>query len=89
MATCKECLHFEVCSPYTAPNESYPEAGGCYAFKVCAVFVHVVRCKDCRMYVDNNKAPIKHSRRCLRNVYGRYARPDDFCSYGERRSVDG
>ena len=34
MAICKDCLHFEICSPYTAPNESYPEVeGGCRCYK--------------------------------------------------------
>ncbi len=33
MAECKDCVHFCVCSPWTAPNESYPEVGGCPAFQ--------------------------------------------------------
>ena len=33
MAECKDCIHFCVCSPYTSPNESYPEVGGCKCFK--------------------------------------------------------
>ena len=31
--TCKDCIHFCVCDRYTAPNESYPEVGGCKLFK--------------------------------------------------------
>ena len=42
MATCKECIHFEVCEPYTAPDESYPEVGGCPVFKHKDEFVPVV-----------------------------------------------
>lgn len=40
--TCKDCIHFNICSPYTAPNESYPEIkGGCPAFKNAANFVEL------------------------------------------------
>lgn len=42
MAECKDCIHFCVCSPYTAPSERYPEVGGCPAFKNSAEFVCVV-----------------------------------------------
>lgn len=31
--TCVKCIHYEICSPYTAPNESYPEVNGCKCFK--------------------------------------------------------
>lgn len=36
MAVCKDCIHFCVCSPYTAPNESYPEVDGCKCFRPTA-----------------------------------------------------
>ena len=36
MARCKDCIHFCVCSPYTAPNESYPEVDGCKCFRATA-----------------------------------------------------
>ena len=49
MGTCKECIHFEVCEPYTAPDESYPEVGGCPVFKHNDEFVQVMRCKDCKV----------------------------------------
>ena len=38
MAECKDCIHFCVCSTYTAPNESYPEVCGCPAFQCLADF---------------------------------------------------
>ena len=40
-ATCKDCLHFRVCDRFTAPNESYPEVGGCKLFKSTADVVEV------------------------------------------------
>ena len=33
MAQCKNCIHYCVCNPFTAPNESYPEVDGCKLFK--------------------------------------------------------
>lgn len=33
MAQCKDCIHYCVCDRYTAPNESYPEVGGCKLFR--------------------------------------------------------
>lgn len=44
--------------------------------------VEVVRCKDCRMYVDNKEAFVKYCTRGLRNIN---VQPDAFCSYGERK----
>lgn len=41
MSTCKDCLHYEVCDRYTAPNETYPEVGGCRCFKPKADYVEV------------------------------------------------
>ena len=41
--------------------------------------VPVVRCKDCKHYDAEY-------RRCFRSIgYGRYWKPDDFCSCGERK----
>lgn len=34
MSVCKECIHYEICDPYVAPDESFPEVeGGCKCFK--------------------------------------------------------
>lgn len=45
--------------------------------------VKVVRCRDCRMFVDNKEALVTYCRRCLADLT---VNPDDFCSYGERRT---
>lgn len=45
--------------------------------------VEVVRCKDCRRFVDNKEARVTYCRRCLKDMT---VSPDDFCSYGERRT---
>lgn len=39
--TCEKCIHYEICSPYTAPNESYPEVNGCKCFKAKENLVEV------------------------------------------------
>ena len=44
--------------------------------------VEVVRCKDCKMYVENREAFVTYCHRGLNDIY---AKPDDFCSYGERK----
>lgn len=44
--------------------------------------VEVVRCKHCRMYVDDKEAFVKYCKRGLRNIN---VQPDGFCSYGERK----
>ena len=42
--------------------------------------VEVVRCKDCEYHVSDDDVGYE----C--GYFGVYTRPDDFCSYGERRS---
>ena len=44
--------------------------------------VEVVRCKDCKRFVDNREAFFTYCKRGLKDVY---VKPDDFCSYGERK----
>ena len=44
-------------------------------------FVEVVRCKDCRRFVDNKEAYVSYCTRELKNLN---VKPNDFCSYGEK-----
>lgn len=44
--------------------------------------VEVVRCKDCKRFVDNREAFFTYCKRGLKYLY---VKPDDFCSYGERK----
>ena len=52
--------------------------------------VEVVRCKDCKHYRPQEKSAHWENRSnyCNRVVTIK-ARPDDFCSYGERKDGDG
>lgn len=42
----------------------------------------VVRCKDCKRFVDNPKACSTY---CSKGCKIQYVKPDDFCSHGERK----
>lgn len=44
--------------------------------------VEVVRCRDCRRYVENKEAFVSYCTKGLRNTF---VKPDDFCSDGERK----
>lgn len=79
MATCKNCIHQRVCYaliesglPYL-DNGKLPAEAFCMAFKNKLDFVEVVRCKDCKYWNNGD---------CYRLEL---SRPDDFCSYGERK----
>lgn len=52
--------------------------------------VEVVRCRDCkRCFKHTTKRNRQHMWICMRNYTDVYVRPDDFCSYGERKDGDG
>ena len=52
--------------------------------------VNVVRCKDCkRCYKHITKRHKQTMWLCMRHDLEVCVRPDDFCSYGERREDDG
>jgi hypothetical protein len=52
--------------------------------------VGVVRCKDCkRCFKHTTKRNKQNMWLCMRNEMEVCVRPDDFCSYGERRCDNG
>jgi hypothetical protein len=52
--------------------------------------VGVVRCKDCkRCFKHTTKRNKQNMWLCMRNEMEVCVRPDDFCSYGERRCNNG
>lgn len=52
--------------------------------------VEVVRCKDCkRCFKHTTKRNRQKMWICMRNDVDLFVRPDDFCSYGERKDGDG
>lgn len=51
--------------------------------------VPVVRCRDCkRCFKHTTKRNRQYMWICMRNDTDLYVRPDDFCSYGERKEGD-
>ena len=51
--------------------------------------MEVVRCKDCkRCYKHTTKCNRQKMWICMRNDLDVCVRPDDFCSYGERKDDD-
>ena len=53
--------------------------------------VPVVRCKDCRSWEQYNACDGTKPHRCMNHdaIFYKRTKPDDFCSYGERRTDDG
>lgn len=52
--------------------------------------VPVVRCRDCkRCFKHTTKRNRQYMWICMRNDTDLYVRPDDFCSYGERKEGGG
>lgn len=91
MATCKECLHYEVCSGFTPTDldrdvfdycrkgitEEIPDIEKrCSDFKNAADVVEVVRCKDCEHYDEGGCKHFGY------HTYSPDVDEDDFCSYG-------
>lgn len=71
MATCKECLHYDICIFHIKDNENEK----CPHFKIAADVAPVVRCKDCTEWCEKEQE-------CY-HWYG--FRENDFCSYGRRK----
>lgn len=44
--------------------------------------VEVVRCKDCNLFVNNEKALVTY---CTRECKNLTVKPDDYCSYGIKK----
>ena len=82
MATCKDCIHFDVCRHKEANITNITKVKDLIAddfkcFKDKADFVQVVRCKDCKWY---NIFRLE----CYKPYRNGVSWIDDFCSYGER-----
>ena len=84
MATCKDCIHKELCNTH-----GYIDADECGCFKNKADFVEVVRCKDCQWATKriNDNELFKYQ--CRNTIAcGKPRREVDFCSYGERKEAE-
>jgi len=67
--SCWEC-------PFYDPEYTWT----CDLFDAYCPLIEIVQCKDCKWW-DNND----DSNRCTHESGGMWAKPNAFCSYGERR----
>ena len=80
---CGDCFHAELCEKsemivgFSKDNPAY-----CGMFLNSADVAPVVRCKDCKHYEIHKPKVLEN---CERNGYIIPMKPDDFCSYGERK----
>ena len=84
--TCKDCICYEILCQHTLQED---ELKLCDSFKNKADFVEVkCRCKDCKYYRFRTLFG-KVRMWCDKHTYDEdepiYIKPDDFCSYGERK----
>jgi hypothetical protein len=87
--TCEDCLYYEVCPLGLVANGS---TGTCLKFKDKANFVEVVRCKDCKHNVANwhhdELDATDYTDITCDYFMTDGMHPNDFCSYGEKRSEE-
>ena len=86
-AKCKDCIHHFVCETLKGKIKNY-WAETCVAYRHKKTCVQVVRCKDCKyceMCYPEKQLDKEATQAWLCKKYKRWTKPDDFCSYGERR----
>ena len=93
MAKCSDCIHEEICD-MPIITDGRKNASNCKCFKNKADFVEVVRCKDCKRFMEyadgvqsvegaNGDCFIRMMYSLEKQFYS--VNYDDFCSYGERK----
>lgn len=98
MASCKDCLHYDVCGSITALIQRVIIAGDkanerCELFKPTADVVEVVKCKDCKhrgdfgcpMYREEDIEWDDDGYTECDIIIHDLTKDDYFCSYGERK----
>jgi hypothetical protein len=84
---CGDCIHADVC----ALNEYLPEfsressAVGCLAFTDNCNFVEVVRCKDCKHFIQGEPYDPCECMKWKVKWGAVYTTPDGYCHKGERK----
>lgn len=92
MATCKECIHYDVCYHIEHYGRHMETEESCGGFKNKADFVEVVRCKDCINFKEKRLGEFgttvgicqKDAMWCEEPIE---VLSVDFCSGGERKTV--
>jgi hypothetical protein len=84
MATCKDCVHCDVCD-MPIITDGRKNASNCKKFKNKADFAEVVHCKDCKFSHEDYFGQL-WCRKKLRE--GTYVKDKNhFCRYGERKET--
>ena len=99
MASCVECLHYNVCykKPIRNVDTELVMIGDCSDYKPAADVEEVkCRCKDCKYYRSYGRTSLVFEGKNIqcgwcylraRSDEERRMLPFDFCSYGERRDT--
>ena len=87
---------------YERAHLIYPDGSECLGYRAVASSVvinsaptvdavPVVRCKDCKSWEKYNACDGAKPHRCMNYdaIFYKRTEPDDFCSYGERRTENG
>lgn len=82
MATCKDCIHYEVCRYMAQPDIVF---NGCVKFKNKSDLTEIVRCKECKHWEAYEED--ERYGECF--MLCRNANGNDFCSYGEKKESEG
>lgn len=80
MATCKDCIHYEVCQYH---RETKMTDNECFNFKDKSRYIEVVRCKDCISRGRVDECAMAY--RCDCGEQHTWECDNDFCSYGLKR----
>lgn len=78
MASCKECVHYDVCYHIEHYGRHMETEEPCGGFLNKADYAEVVRCKDCKYYCLPYGA-------CYNNLHSFMVGEKAFCSYGKRK----
>ena len=80
MAKCDKCVYYPLCVKLRKPA-----LYGIDTESGCVSYFEEVRCKDCRHWHYSTTLGFHY---CMYTMMGRATKPDDFCSYGERKDND-
>lgn len=85
-ATCKNCLHYDVCYHIEHYGRHMETDEPCVCFINKSDVVAVVRCKDCKHYVECNSSLVGIVSVCTNQGSMNVLKsPSDYCSIGERK----
>ena len=101
MANCNNCIHHDLCIDNlvrqfpTYKNRNIVNGDDCEHYKSTTDFVEVVRCKDCKQFMEYSDAYKRAVERADGDCFIKHThsydnqfiacRYNDFCSYGKRK----